>query len=161
MPLCVGWGQRFACLVAELPEKRCVGVRAVGCIGGVPRSAPTRACGLEPLLDLRPEVLVKDGGVRPGPGLLLVPGETAVDRVGQDLVDLAAAERATALHPAVRERLPLGAKVGRYEVALRLGLEKVPVIELGHLSEAEVTAYRIADNRIAELSEWDEGVLWA
>ena len=120
-----------------------------------------RACGLEPLLDLRPEVLVKDGGVRPGPGLLLVPGETAVDRVGQDLVDLAAAERATALHPAVRERLPLGAKVGRYEVALRLGLEKVPVIELGHLSEAEVTAYRIADNRIAELSEWDEGVLWA
>jgi hypothetical protein len=76
-------------------------------------------------------------------------------------VDLAAAERATALHPAVRERLPLGAKAGRYEAALRLGLEKVPVIELGHLSEAEVKAYRIADNRIAELSEWDEGVLWA
>lgn len=48
---------------------------------------------------------------------------------------------------------------GRYEAAQRLGLETVPVVELAHLSPDEVRAYRIADNRIAELSDWDEGVL--
>ncbi|MCB1390268.1 MAG: site-specific DNA-methyltransferase, partial [Rhodobacteraceae bacterium] len=48
---------------------------------------------------------------------------------------------------------------GRLEAARRLGLESVPTVRLEHLSEAQVRAYRIADNRIAELSDWDEDLL--
>ncbi len=36
-----------------------------------------------------------------------------------------------------------------------LGLETVPVIRAGHLPPQEAQAYRIADNRLAELSDWD------
>ena len=35
-------------------------------------------------------------------------------------------------------------------IALQLGLEMVPAIELGHLSEAQKPAYVLADNRHAE-----------
>ena len=48
---------------------------------------------------------------------------------------------------------------GRYEAAKRLGLATVPTIRLEHLTDAQVRAYRIADNRIAELSDWDEELL--
>lgn len=43
---------------------------------------------------------------------------------------------------------------GRFEAAKTLGLEAVPTVVADHLSEAEVRALRIADNRLAELSEW-------
>ena len=48
---------------------------------------------------------------------------------------------------------------GRFEAAKRLGLETVPVICLAHLSESERRAFMLADNRIAELSHWDENAL--
>ncbi|WP_084627501.1 site-specific DNA-methyltransferase [Sediminimonas qiaohouensis] len=48
---------------------------------------------------------------------------------------------------------------GRYEAAKRLKLKTVPTVLLEHLTEAQVKAYRIADNRIAELSDWDDEVL--
>jgi DNA modification methylase len=48
---------------------------------------------------------------------------------------------------------------GRLKAAQALGLEQVPAIRLDHLSEAELKAYRIADNRLAELAEWDEATL--
>lgn len=48
---------------------------------------------------------------------------------------------------------------GRFEAALRLGLETVPTVLLNHLSPAQLKAYRIADNRIAELSDWDDDIL--
>lgn len=37
--------------------------------------------------------------------------------------------------------------------------EGVPVIDLSHLSERKARAYLIADNRLAELAGWDEGLL--
>jgi len=46
----------------------------------------------------------------------------------------------------------------RYQAAKRLGLEQVPVITQTGLSEAEVRAARIADNRVAE-SGWDDDLL--
>jgi len=46
----------------------------------------------------------------------------------------------------------------RLKAAERLGLEEVPVIQRGDLSEAEVRALRIADNRVAE-SKWDNELL--
>jgi DNA modification methylase len=43
----------------------------------------------------------------------------------------------------------------RIMVAKRLGITEVPVIELGHLSDAQVRAFRIFDNRISEEGDWD------
>jgi len=48
---------------------------------------------------------------------------------------------------------------GRVLAATMLGLSEVPVIRLGHLDEAERRAYRIADNKLTELGEWDEAML--
>jgi DNA modification methylase len=48
---------------------------------------------------------------------------------------------------------------GRVLAATQLGLSEVPVIRLGHLDEAERRAYRIADNKLTELGDWDEAIL--
>ena len=48
---------------------------------------------------------------------------------------------------------------GRYLAALKLGLETVPVIVLDHLSEIEKRAYLLADNKLADLSGWDDEAL--
>ena len=48
---------------------------------------------------------------------------------------------------------------GRLLAARRLELAEVPVIVCGDLSPAQVRALRIADNRIAEASSWDEDLL--
>ena len=43
--------------------------------------------------------------------------------------------------------------------ARKLGLASVPVIELGHLSEAQKRAYILADNKLAEQAGWDRELL--
>jgi DNA modification methylase len=48
---------------------------------------------------------------------------------------------------------------GRVEAAKRLGLEQVPTIRIEHLSDAELRAYVLADNRLAELAGWDRNLL--
>ncbi len=48
---------------------------------------------------------------------------------------------------------------GRYEAAKALGLKSVPTVVADHLSDAEVRALRIADNKLAELSDWNEAAL--
>lgn len=48
---------------------------------------------------------------------------------------------------------------GRVEAAKLLGHETVPTIRLEDLSEAEIRAYVIADNKLAELAGWDREVL--
>jgi DNA modification methylase len=48
---------------------------------------------------------------------------------------------------------------GRLEAAMALGLEKVPVIALRHLSTAQKEALRLADNRISENATWDQALL--
>lgn len=40
--------------------------------------------------------------------------------------------------------------------ALYLGLKEVPVSVVTDMSEQQVRAFRLADNRVAEISEWDE-----
>lgn len=44
---------------------------------------------------------------------------------------------------------------GRLEAAKQLGLEQVPIIVRDGLTEAQKKAVRIADNKLAELAEWD------
>lgn len=48
---------------------------------------------------------------------------------------------------------------GRLEAAKLLGLERVPTIRLADMTEAQVRAYVIADNRLAELAGWDDELL--
>jgi DNA modification methylase len=48
---------------------------------------------------------------------------------------------------------------GRLQAAKHLGLERVPVIVLDHLTEEEKRAYVIADNQLALDAGWDDGLL--
>jgi DNA modification methylase len=48
---------------------------------------------------------------------------------------------------------------GRVMAADKLGLDKVPCIRLGHLTETQKRAYIIADNKLALNSGWDEEML--
>ena len=49
---------------------------------------------------------------------------------------------------------------GRIMAAQKLGLENVPCIRLGHLTDTQRRAYILADNRLAEIGGgWDEEML--
>lgn len=61
----------------------------------------------------------------------------------------------------VDERGVLVAGHGRVLGAMRLGLQQVPVIRLGHLTDAQARAFRLADNRIALNAGWDDALLSA
>ena len=43
----------------------------------------------------------------------------------------------------------------RYKAAKKLKLDRVPVIIADDLTDEQVRAYRLADNRVAELADWD------
>jgi hypothetical protein len=47
----------------------------------------------------------------------------------------------------------------RLAAAKRLGIKSVPVVLASHLTERQARAFRIADNKVAELSDWDYGLL--
>ena len=47
----------------------------------------------------------------------------------------------------------------RYKAAQKLGLEKVPVHVAKDLTPEQIKAYRIADNKTAELAEWNHDLL--
>jgi ParB-like chromosome segregation protein Spo0J len=48
---------------------------------------------------------------------------------------------------------------GRYFAAQLLKIDVVPVIRLEHLSDTQLKALRIADNRLTETSIWNESLL--
>lgn len=48
---------------------------------------------------------------------------------------------------------------GRLLAAQKLGMEEVPVIKISHLTESQKKAYRIADNKLTEIGEWDKDLL--
>src|SRR5882757_8906614 len=48
---------------------------------------------------------------------------------------------------------------GRIEAAKTIGMSKVPTVRLSNLSEAEIRAYVIADNKLAENAGWDRNLL--
>jgi DNA modification methylase len=48
---------------------------------------------------------------------------------------------------------------GRVMAARMLGLARVPVIELAHLTETQRRAYILADNKLAEQAGWDKALL--
>lgn len=47
----------------------------------------------------------------------------------------------------------------RVEAAKRLGIPEVPCIRAEHLTEDQINAFRIIDNKVAELAKWDFDLL--
>lgn len=47
----------------------------------------------------------------------------------------------------------------RYEAAKVLGLDEVPCVVADDLTDDQIKAYRLADNKVAEFSKWDKGLL--
>lgn len=48
---------------------------------------------------------------------------------------------------------------GRLAAALKLGLGQVPVVRIEHLNDGQRRGFMLADNRLGELSDWDEHIL--
>ena len=49
----------------------------------------------------------------------------------------------------------------RYKASKKLGLDKVPCIVADDLTDEQIKAYRLADNKVGESAKWDEGLLGA
>lgn len=47
----------------------------------------------------------------------------------------------------------------RYKAAMELGMEKVPCIIADDLTEEQVRAFRLADNKVGEIAQWDQELL--
>lgn len=47
----------------------------------------------------------------------------------------------------------------RYKAAKKLKLETVPVIVADDLTEEQIKAFRLADNKVGEIATWDDGLL--
>jgi site-specific DNA-methyltransferase (adenine-specific) len=47
----------------------------------------------------------------------------------------------------------------RYKAAKKLGMKEVPVVVADKLTDEQVKAYRLADNKTNELTDWDMGLL--
>lgn len=43
----------------------------------------------------------------------------------------------------------------RYEAAKLLGLQEAPVITASHLTDEQIAAFRLIDNKVSELARWD------
>jgi DNA modification methylase len=48
---------------------------------------------------------------------------------------------------------------GRARAAKTLGMPMIPAIEIGHLSQAQLTAFMIADNQLCRTGEWNDRLL--
>lgn len=79
-------------------------------------------------------------------------------RINEDAVDLVAAsiEEFGFKQPIVVDKdLIIIAGHTRWKAAQKLGLETVPCIQADDLTPAQVKAYRLADNKVAEAAQWD------
>ena len=47
----------------------------------------------------------------------------------------------------------------RYAAAKKLGMDAVPCIRANDLNEEQIKAFRLADNKVSELAEWDFDLL--
>lgn len=59
----------------------------------------------------------------------------------------------------VDERNVLIAGHTRVAAAKTLGMDEVPTVQVDHLSQSEIDAFRLIDNKVAELAKWDFDML--
>lgn len=81
------------------------------------------------------------------------------NRAALDAVELSIEEYGFTNPILVNEEKVILAGHTRREAAILAGLEKVPYIVVDGLTEAQQKAYRLADNKLSELSIWDEDLL--
>lgn len=43
----------------------------------------------------------------------------------------------------------------RFKACIKLGMSKIPVVRADDLTDEQVTAFRLVDNKVAEFAEWD------
>lgn len=81
------------------------------------------------------------------------------NRAALDAIELSIEEYGFTNPILVNEEKVILARHTRREAAILAGLEKVPYIVVDGLTEAQQKAYRLADNKLSELSIWDEDLL--
>lgn len=81
------------------------------------------------------------------------------NRAALDTIELSIEEYGFTNPILVNEEKVILAGHTRREAAILAGLEKVPYIVVDGLTEAQQKAYRLADNKLSELSIWDEDLL--
>lgn len=81
------------------------------------------------------------------------------NRAALDAIELSIEEYGFTNPILVNEEKVILAGHTRREAAILAGLEKVPYIVVDGLTEAQQKAYRLADNKLSELSIWDEDLL--
>lgn len=47
----------------------------------------------------------------------------------------------------------------RYKAAMKLGLTTIPVVVADDLTDQQIKAFRLADNKVGELAKWDDQLL--
>ena len=81
------------------------------------------------------------------------------NRAALDAIELSIEEYGFTNPILVNEEKVILAGHTRREAAILAGLEKVPYIVVDGLTEAQQKAYRLADNKLSELTIWDEDLL--
>lgn len=81
------------------------------------------------------------------------------NRAALDAIELSIEEYGFTNPILVNEEKVILAGHTRREAAILAGFEKVPYIVVDGLTEAQQKAYRLADNKLSELSIWDEDLL--
>ena len=81
------------------------------------------------------------------------------NRAALDAIELSIEEYGFTNPILVNEEKVILAGHTRREAAILAGLEKVPYIVVDGLTEAQQKVYRLADNKLSELSIWDEDLL--
>lgn len=81
------------------------------------------------------------------------------NRAALDAIELSIEEYGFTNPILVNEEKVILAGHTRRKAAILAGLEKVPYIVVDGLTEAQQKAYRLADNKLSELSIWDEDLL--
>lgn len=81
------------------------------------------------------------------------------NRAALDAIELSIEEYGFTNPILVNEEKVILAGHTRREAAILAGLKKVPYIVVDGLTEAQQKAYRLADNKLSELSIWDEDLL--
>jgi DNA modification methylase len=100
--------------------------------------------------------MTRSGALRPNPNSPRKHPKKQLDQLARVIA------RVGFLVPVIADESGLiVAGVGRWLAAGILGMEEIPVIRASFVSEADRRAFAIADNRMSELSEWDEDLLKA